>query len=187
MKSLLTLFLLFISANLYSQIEKPIVKGNIIFGGNGMVSYNRINIERNISNFSIKYISATLNPSIGYFIYDGLALGLSVNSNYIEGLEDYKRSSLELGLGPFFKYYTSLGLFAGSRINYSIHKEIGSNYINNSYSIIPEIGYAYFINSNISFESSLNHTYVLSKNNIGNELTTINNTYLTFGFQMFIR
>jgi outer membrane protein len=201
MKNVFTLLFLLASVTLFSQVEKPITKGNFLIGGGASGNYNCNKSE----NDTLRHISVGINPSIGYFIIDGLAVGLSISPSYSSNLGKNKQTSFFCGFGPYLKYYTSSGFFVGATFYYSTEIQ-NSNYFNsitdkfesnknNSHGLgfTPEVGYAYFINSKIAIETSLNYNYYFSSYSAvySSEITDIkgNNTsdniYFSLGFQMF--
>ncbi len=197
MKNLITLLLIIISMNLFSQVEKPITKGNFLIGGSASGGYysQKYTYSSSSTANTTSAIDASLYPSIGYFIIDGLAVGLSLNASISEGLKENKYSSLGFGLGPFIKYYTPIGLFVGSKFNYSLSSakfDSKKFYNDNSINVSPEVGYAYFINSKVAIETSLNYSFYLSNRTFANQSQNpddsnkYNRLYFSLGFQIFL-
>jgi hypothetical protein len=191
MKNLITLVLMIVSLNLFSQVEKPITKGNFLIGGSATGGYYSYKYSGSTS--STKYISASFYPSVGYFIVDGLAFGFSLSSSVYKGLEDYKYSNFSAGIGPMAKYYTPFGIFAGGSISYSFSNTTNNNSsksANNNISINPELGYAYFINSKIALETSINYSYQFSNSSYENQTQDssykYNRLFFSIGFQIFL-
>lgn len=200
-KKIPVIILLLITVNLYSQVEKPITRGNWLIGGSASGEYSSYKSESDITS----YLKAGIYPSIGYFIIDGMAVGVSISPNYSTRLGDNSYSYFSCGLGPFVKYYASSGLFLGGYLNYNTGIQ-SSKYFNSftdkydtnkyhsySMSFSPEMGYAYFINSKIAIEASLNYSYNINLRSSGNNSeigdikwnSTQNHLYFSLGFQMF--
>jgi long-subunit fatty acid transport protein len=129
-KFIFPLVILFYSIDGYSQINKPITKGNIILGGAigfscnpGISDSNNDYDDSNMDyHFSSKqnFLSFSLSPSFGYFVADGFVLGLSPSFSYFhnkytykyfypstgqENEYEYKSTSYRIGLYPITKYY----------------------------------------------------------------------------------
>ena len=177
---------MFVSLTLFSQVEKPITQGDFLIGGSAYGGYYSTKTESNTD----KNIRAGLSPSLGYFVVDGLAVGLSISTSVYSGLADNDYSSLSLGAGPFAKFYTSSGIFISGSVYYSSgnSKSASTKSTSNSLSIHPELGYAYFINSKIALEASLNYSYqfyIRSYENQPKSTTKYNQMYFSIGFQKF--
>ena len=176
-----------ISLTLFSQVEKPITQGNFLIGGSASANYSSNKTESRTT----KYINGGISPSLGYFVVDGMAMGLSISTSLTLGLADYDYSYLSIGAGPFAKFYTSSGIFIGGSVYYSTgnSKNNSNKSTFNSLSIHPELGYAYFINSKIALEASLNYSYQLYNNSYENQskaTTKYNRIYFSLGFQLFL-
>ncbi len=149
MKKLLTILLLaIISISVYSQIEKPITKGNLIVGGTGSLT---LSLENNISDSGpfvpAKGTSISLNPTLAYFVADNFALGLmGATSLFFD--DGYKDQSI--GIGPTISYYFNNGIFSRSELLKTYGK--GDNSKSDSFQFNIGAGYALFINSRVSIE-----------------------------------
>ena len=211
MKKYYFLFILAISLNGYSQIEKPINKGNVLIGGylSGMISLNENN---NITDEELEERNTYLlymDPNIGYFVTDGLAAGISIPfqfqhesynlyeiyNNSKDAIGDGFERLFLIGVSPYIKYYFKFGLLLKFSGVYALSHYSG----NNSYEKYKQqfyftsgIGYSFFINSKVSLETMLNYSFGLGKSNSesdfyrGRENDYSNNDiYLTIGFQIF--
>jgi hypothetical protein len=198
MKNLITLLLIIISTNLFSQVEKPITKGNFLIGGSASGGYysqkNTYSSSTTVNSISTSNdISASLSTSLGYFLLDGLAVGLSFYVSIDKGLDKYKYSAFGVGTGPFVKYYTPTGLFVGGRIGYSTSNAKYDSTSNSNYTSFyfnPEVGYAYFISSKIAIEAALNYAYDFSKSSYENQssysYSKYNRLYFSINLQIFL-
>ena len=198
MKKLITLLLILVSTNLFSQVEKPITKGNFLIGGSASGGYYSNNNSGPYQGGTYNELYANLYPTLGYFVLKGFAVGLSLNASINRELNSNKFFNLQGGFGPFLKYYTQFGLFTGGQIEYSISsaKNNSKKYSDsNSILVHPNIGYAYFINSKIAFEASLNYsfqllnrTYYADQTEVENDdyINKYNRLYISIGFQIFL-
>lgn len=195
MKTLIkfTLILCIIASSFdaYSQIEKPITKGNMILGGGVSFNYTP-STSKNVydsDNDTWDYeessksnsFSFNLSPSFGYFVTNGLVLGISPSFSYdyenttnniiytstqAESESKSNQSTFGVGLNPFIKYYFKNGIFVRLNTGFSMnwrtlsHEYDGNNAQDEeitytSFHISPGIGYAIFITPKISLEPGL--------------------------------
>jgi hypothetical protein len=177
MKKLIFLLPLMFSLISFSQSEKPIAKGNIILSGGGTIQYYKSNHEGSV----IKVTDISFNPGFGYFIIDNLAIGLNTNIGYSR----YNNNKYyTLGIGPFVKYYFNNGLFLKMDLDYSYLREIDSETKEKNYSIIPGVGYAFFINQKVSIEPCLSYQYV--HNNFNESIARINGVLFELKLNIFL-
>jgi len=183
MKKLTLLMLLVFSLNAFSQVEKPITKGNILLEGGGTIQYSNVTSDLG-SKTSIFDIS--LNPGFAYFIIDHLAIGLNTPISYYEqGNNDY----YTLGVGPIVRYYFNNGLFLKTEASYSFLHGLESNIqVNNYFSLKPGIGYAFFINQKVSLEPCLSYEFENTKFKSGSSTMTnkSNNLLVELKFSIFL-
>ena len=155
MKKLVLLFSLAFSLSAFAQIEKPITKGNKILSGGGSVQTSQA-IK---GDYVLNTFSLSLSPGFGYFVIDNMAIGLNTSFGYTNlGPEAYS-----VGLGPYAKYYFKNGLFLKAELGYNLLHGLGYGYSGNKqkeYSMMPGIGYAFFLNSKVSFEPSVSYKYI---------------------------
>lgn len=119
-----------------------------------------------------------LNPTVGYFIMDNLAIGLTLSENHSKSkFEDdtdveHSTKTNEIICGPIGRYYygtTSLRPFGQAFIgfgSYKVETTVGN------VSTTPDkrkifgfgagIGAAYFIKENISFDAILGYSYFVN-------------------------
>jgi hypothetical protein len=157
MKKLFLMFLLAISLNTFSQIKKPLTEGNIILSGSGTIqSYHGETIVGNTVSKTTVF-ALNLSPGAGYFIIDNFAIGANLTTTYYkQGLNKY----YTLGLGPWARYYFDNGVFVKAETNFILFHGMGSNNSRQrTYSIAPGVGYAIFLNQNVSLEPCLSYTF----------------------------
>ena len=181
MRLLITACILMISLDLVAQNEKPINRGNILMGGSiyGGYSFSKQDDE------SYNDIHFTLNPSVGYFIIDGLAIGIILSINYSKSFGEVEYSYSYIGLETFIKYYFRNGLFINGNTGITFNFREITDYRGYQFQLRPGVGYAFFVNSKISIEPSVNYQFIFFHNDFtadarGNEL------YFSIGFKMFL-
>ena len=178
MKKLFVLILLFTSLCSFSQIEKPVTKGNFIISGGGTIeSIHSKSEATEYSSFGIYF-----NPGSGYFVKDNLALGLTSIISYIK-ISDYK--SYILGIGPFIKYYFSNGVFLNFDTFFDYTHGIGNTSQKiTGISFAPGVGYAFFLNSKVSLEPSVNYKYIHSNTN--DNIANDNDFFIALKLNIFL-
>jgi hypothetical protein len=180
--SITILFCVFLNLPVFSQessgITKPTLKGNLLIGGDFKFAFSHKYDEAYFnspyttdSKIKSDGISLSISPQIGYFIIDGLAIGLSPSFSYSYTkskvlfnpyMIDNKGHSIGLGGDLFLKYYLKNGVFFEIESGYSHSKftnTVTDPSANNIYSVIPSIGYAIFINSKVSIEPKINYEF----------------------------
>jgi hypothetical protein len=203
-KYLLAFVLICVTIESNCQIDKPIKKGNIVLGGGTSFSYSQISgkyrsYDLNQGQYydvtiDQKNISFSLWPSFGYFITDGLVIGMSPSYSFSQQkYSSFTWKTNSVGIAPFIKYYTNSGffLFMESGFHYSISKQQGfdNERKNNWFSISPGVGYAFFINPKVSIEPSLEYTFNKSIDKDNADINTDTKSHyisLNIGFQIFL-
>jgi hypothetical protein len=172
-----------------SDISKPTLKGNIILGGDLKFdfsnNFNKVNYPYGTfpvyEEYTSNRISFTIGPQAGYFLIDGLAIGISPSVSYSftkltnysgSMLVGYKNHSIGWGVNAFAKYYLKNCIFFELESGYSHLKGVTDSFDPNSdytYSIIPGVGYAIFLNSKVAIEPKINYEFNFSstKNSSG--------------------
>lgn len=161
-------------------------------------------------------ISASINPSIGYFVADGLVVGSGIPVSIANGkstndnsYNQFKSNSFAIGLAPFVRYYFGRNKFKpylGVAYSYS---KLTTNSSHNdqtgpySYegkgkatSFIPTIGLAYFVSPNLGLTIGLNYNWNHQDQTLNYSTSTGPSTVtgdsdtksvsLGIGFQLFI-
>ena len=133
MKKIFLLALMGMFINLFSQTDKPINKGNYIIGGSVSGNYLFDNYTTYGQPEKVRMIDFGFNPTFGYFVAKGLALGISPSFNYQKEKQSFQYIGFSqwqsftyadygFGIGPFLKYYFQNGFLIGLNINYSTTK-----------------------------------------------------------------
>ncbi|PKP39327.1 MAG: hypothetical protein CVT98_02205 [Bacteroidetes bacterium HGW-Bacteroidetes-15] len=203
MKHLIAIILICYAFNGSCQIDKPIKRGDIVLGGSSSFSYSKINSRYKFLDFvdgqyyyqnsDQKSVTVSFSPLFGYFIIDGLVIGISPSYSYSKTVfTNYEGIANSFGIAPFIKYYFDNGFFADleSGYRYSILKQQGVDYKRKySYlSVSPSVGYAFFINSKVSIEPSLKYFFskAIDKDDIGNSYFETNSFLFSIGFHIFL-
>jgi outer membrane protein W len=165
---------------------------------NAQTDQGRFTVGSSFANlsFSKGSVSVSLYPSVGYFVVDNLAVGLSLTAAY--GSNDFtfnaastNLKSTILGVGPYVNYYFGEGKLKpviGASFSYlhqsndtiDINGNIGKskeNYTNASLGG----GIAYFINDNVSVNGIVNYNRDLRA-----DVANPGSVNVNFGFQIFL-
>jgi hypothetical protein len=210
MKRLLPIFIfILISLFAYSQdqsgIIKPIKKGNLIIGGDlkfdGSGKSDEVNYPAMppISDYKSTQISFSVSPDFGYFVTDGLVIGVSPAFQYTYSktrsltgiIINPKVNSFGLGGYIFIKYYLENCIFFEFETGY-MHDWSSSNGFDKAtsdvYSFIPGIGYAIFINPKVSIEPKINYEFnrFTMKSVSMSDKQTSNSISFSVAFTMFL-
>ena len=164
MKKTFTLFAL-ICLLVNEKIDAQLERGNVLVGAN--VANFRIALK------SGQETSLQLTPKAGWFIKDNLAIGPYVGFGYSTVKDAYANTTY--GVGLFGRCYVNKpnlsplkhGLFFGEAnvglggTNYNDKTGGGNDFSTNGLDIGFGAGYAYFITTNISFETLLRYNGTL--------------------------
>ena len=146
-------------------------KGSTLLGGSLSLQTTKAN-----SQFS-------LNPNVGYFIFDNFAAGAGLNMSFSK-VGDEKRNSF--GLGPFARYYfgkTTTKPFVVTEFNYNFISTTLPNTPKtkvNGFSYLLGLGFAAFLNDLVAVEGIAGYNYSDYKNNSG-----ASGFNLRLGFQIY--
>jgi len=150
-----TLVLLFVGSTAFAQIETtpqmssdvgtaPIQKGNwMVGGGIGSLGYD----------FDSEVFNISLEPGAGYFVSDGIAIGLKLIANYQTIKEG--DNPFSYGLLPFARYYFPEGASASNRFfaeaKAGIAGSRGGDDVNFGFG--AGLGYSHFITRTVALEA----------------------------------
>lgn len=185
-KKMLTGLLLTVFAAGYSQEittpqymqnvgTKPIQKGNWLVGGSiGALGYS----------FESENFNINLMPKAGYFISDGIAIGLGVNLGFstVKGGDNI----WGYGVKPFIRYYFPEGSSASGR--FFGQGDLGITGANEgtsdtSFAFGLNLGYAHFITNTVALEVTAGYNY--SKSDAANAVAQ-NGLGAAVGFQIYL-
>ena len=183
MKYLFMLIFLVSTLNLFAQDVNPTQKGNLMLGGGGHLDYGSEFDETSSGTFSLG-----LNPSIGWFLSDGFALGFGPTFNVASNLYESGDTFLGGGMNIFMVKYFGSGIFIRGSAGYSLsHIFVSSDYVydytDHLIKIIPEVGYAFFLGPNVALELSLKDTFKIE---LDDSTSYHNTTGVYVGFQIFL-
>lgn len=155
--------------------EKPIKKGNWIVGG----SIGALGYSFESENFNINVM-----PKAGYFISDGIAVGLGVNLGFstVKGGDNI----WGYGIKPFVRYYFPEGASSTGRFFGQGDLGItGANEGNSdtSFAFGLNLGYAHFITNTVALEVTAGYNY--SKSDAANAVAQ-NGLGAAVGFQIYL-
>lgn len=186
MKNLFAFIFLVSVFNLYGQDVNPTQKGNLMVGGGGNLSYFTI-----IDEASSGQLSLGLNPSIGWFLSDGFALGIGPTIQLGRSFGgNGLTSSLGVGTDVFVVKYFQSGIFIKGSTGYSLSyfhfssSEYEYNSTSHNINIVPEFGYAFFLGPNVALELSLTNTFNIRMSD--GSTSYINTSGIKTGFQIFL-
>ncbi|GGC45956.1 hypothetical protein GCM10011386_42790 [Parapedobacter defluvii] len=128
----------------------PIQKGNWMIGGSvGNIGYS----------FENKSFEINLRPNAGYFVTDGLAIGLQPSVSLV-AIKDHD-NVWNYGVEPFVRYFFPQGSSATGR--FFAHGSVGiagsSQGDGATVAAGANLGYAHFITQNVALEASAGYNY----------------------------
>lgn len=156
----------------------PIKQGNWLIGGSiGSLGYS----------FEGEKFNININPQAGYFISDGIAVGLGVGA----GLQTVKegKNIWNYKVAPFVRYYfpegaSSTGRFFGQGdIGISGTGATAEQNSQTSFAFGINAGYAHFVSRNVALEGMVGYNY--SKSDLANAQAQ-NGLGLAVGFQIYL-
>jgi hypothetical protein len=168
------LFLLITLTTAYSIAECQLDKGIWLGGGSGSFSSYKETIDDGTPNPVSKYTDIQISASIGYFIIDKLALGLTPSFSFNHGKEIgrtvYIVSPTIFAIGPFVRYYflnkeKPFNLLADTRFTIgTIRSPSPSAYHKgNQYKYSIMAGPELFLNSSIGIEFLMGYHFMKEK------------------------
>jgi hypothetical protein len=198
MKHLLAFILICYSFNGNYQIDKSIKKGDIVLGGSSGFAFSKNKYRHKVFEYGSeqysyrtsnqKHITISFSPLFGYFVTDGLVIGISPSYSYSQVKFGFsgERSTKSMGISPFIKYYFNNGFFTGLESGYSYSIENIDKIEYNSLSFKPSVGYAFFVNSKVSIEPSLEYYFSKVINETDIPYFKINELLFSVGFHIFL-
>lgn len=128
----------------------PVQQGNWMLGGSvGNIGYS----------FEGKQFAVSLNPRAGYFVSDGLAVGVGLTGTLvaISGEENI----FGYGVAPFVRYYFPEGSSATGRFFAQGDVGIAGSSPGSGVSLTAgaNVGYAHFITQSVALEATVGYNY----------------------------
>jgi outer membrane protein len=145
----------------FSQTQE----GSILARGAFTINFN--SVKQEVDNSTRKLGSLTtleFNPSAGFFIIDGVAVGIAMDWQRQSAKDSDNKRNVEhsLTLGPFGRFYTELGPFFQAQFSFGGGSEKerpeGGPEVVSRFGIFSwgiGLGYPYFLNDKISLEPLL--------------------------------
>ncbi len=180
-----------------SGVSAQVEKGKILLGGTTAFSYSSMTLKfeydgEEFDEMEMKMADLTFSPILGYFVMDGLAVGLDLNytsSKAKIGDGDWSDPSTELGASLFGRYYFGSGNFKPFG-----HAQVGFMSMSDSdadedkYSGLVYglgLGADYFLNDNVALELGISYNMGKIKNK-ADDLEVIKPGVLSFGIGVFV-
>ena len=172
----LALTLLFVAFNLELMAQN---QGQILMSGSTGLNFSSLSLnDIEPNNLPSGYESSTskldLDLTLGYFLIDGLAAGLSVNSSSTNAKLDYNGNSSEVKtsmtiIAPMIRYYIAETDFY-SQLSYGFGSNVDKTTAGSSSSedkikvssLGIGIGYSIFLNNDVALSPSLGYSKVTS-------------------------
>lgn len=170
----------FIAISLNAQTEA----GKILVGGSSEISFGSMTQKYKSDDgdgTAGKGIELSLSPEAGYFVMDGLAVGLSFDvsmSTFKQDGTEVKETNTILMFAPFAKYYYGTGNIkpfaegaiglgsAGYKVSDGNDSQTEKSGI---FGFNFELGAAMFLNENVAFEAGIGYQSISSKDKEDNE------------------
>ncbi|HEY8935965.1 MAG TPA: outer membrane beta-barrel protein [Cyclobacteriaceae bacterium] len=211
MKPFLTAVLILTSLGVYSQTDR----NSFLIGGNASLSYQETKYTSSFGS-NYKTTSASVSPSVGFFVIKNLCAGLALPVSFSTTKYDNNSSSISFGnsksksygVGPFVRYYYPLtdnklfllaeGAYSWSKgINNTSAYDINTNTTepvkytikNNIYRL--GAGVAFFLNEHTSLELLGNYQKSKSTSDQNPNYfiltdTKASNIFLSLGLKVYI-
>ncbi len=152
----------------------PIQKGNWMIGGSiGSIGYS----------FESENFNIAISPKAGYFISDGLAVGLQLDGGFqsVKAADDI----WNYGISPFVRYYFPRGASASGR--FFAHGNIGiagsQPGDGAAFAFGLNLGYAHFITKSVALELTAGYNYSEAANAYGDKQSGLG---AALGFQIYL-
>ncbi len=154
---------------------EPIRQGNWMVGGSlGSIGYS----------FEGESFNININPRAGYFVSDGVAIGLSLRGGF-QSYPGDTQNDWNYGIAPFVRYFfpegsSSTGRFFG-QADVGIAGARGGSDVDFAAGV--GLGYAHFITRSVALEAILGYNY--TKAGAANS-TAQNGLGVNLGFQIYL-
>jgi hypothetical protein len=190
-KVLMILLSISYSSELFSQDMS--LRKSFLIGGEIGISFSNRKTVLSDRTFIINTLKLPIGPSIGYFITNNIAVGAKINyksefETYVE--DNIKSANHYIMLCPFARYYTKAFIFIEFSPGFGISKYTDAApdrnkilYYNNSLGL----GYALFLNRNISIEPIMTYSLdYISINTGGIKYVLEQNIFLLVSLQVYL-
>lgn len=170
--------------------------GTFMAGGNIGASFNTQKFDDGTATTTVgKQTTIAFNPSVGYFIMDGLVVGAGINlSSSTTKFDGSIRKDVftTTSFSPFGRYYLDMGVFGHAQVQLGSAtdkdtRDVGGTTVTttNNYGLFGfEVGggYAYFLNDNVAIEPLL----VYASNSFKDKTAAPNTKDISGGIQLRI-
>lgn len=184
--------LIMVAASATAQTEQ----GKWMVGGSLGVTFGNTKAQYDGTKlYETKQFSTQLDPHVGYFVTDGLAVGLGIGltSSTEKYDSDNKDTQNALLVGPFARYYTPVGLFMEASVGLGsvniIEQYEGEKdeYKSGVFGWSVGVGYAIFINEHVSLEPSFSYNNIIGTSDEDSKLKTKTGLFLiAVGFNILL-
>lgn len=173
-------------------------QGKILISGSSGFSLSSLTTKAKTGNTTTKTQKSTsisLDPRVGYFVIDNLALGAGISvstAKYTNEVNDSESKSTSFSFGPFARYYFQPGIFGEGSVGFGSGK---SEYTNgpvsntskySTFNLGLGVGYAAFISDNVAIEPLLKYVSYSEKPNGGNTKTIDAGITLNIGITVYL-
>ncbi|QHT68040.1 porin family protein [Rhodocytophaga rosea] len=170
-------------------------QGNFLLGGSFGASFNNRKVETPTSNPNQTVITETrstgitFTPKVGFFITDGMAIGLDadINSTTSKNKDNnVKSTSSYFTVGPFARYYFPVNLFieGGAGIGSGKNAAYAETRVF-KYSV--GAGFAAFLNDNVALEPMVSYSGLNFTNSKNTDFKTRNSgLQVSLGLQIYL-
>lgn len=192
-KNLFTLiFIIMMAASAHAQTGK----GKFMTGGSIGVNFGNTKAQYDGTKlYETKQFNVLLEPHVGYFVSDGLALGLGIGlSNNTEKYDDNNKDIQNtLLVSPFARYYTPVGLFGEASVglgNVNIIEQYEGEkdeYKTGVFGWSVGAGYAIFLNEHVSLEPMISYNNIVGTSDENSKYKTKTGLFMIqVGFNIFL-
>jgi len=157
-------------------VNGQVEKGKVYLAGASSLSYSSATNTpeydgETYSDFEVKVSSFGFSPQVGFFVIDGLAVGLDLSYTSTKtklGDGDWSDPSKRFGFAPFGKYYigkSKFKPFGMLKMGYLLYSDSDNDA--DKYSGLNlgfTVGGAYFVNEFVALELGLGYDYSKLKN-----------------------
>ena len=195
MKKILILLSIVLS---FGAVKGQTEQGNFLLGGGFGASFNNRKVEKPGSNPNQTIIEETrstgitFTPKVGFFITDGIAIGLDADINSTTDKNknnNVKSTSSYFTVGPFARYYFPVNLFIEGGAGFGNGKNIKEvNYAETKvfkYSV--GAGFAAFLNDHVALEPMVRYNGLNFTNSSNSDFKTKNSgLQVSLGLQIYL-
>jgi hypothetical protein len=179
----------------FGAVKGQTEQGNFLLGGSFGASFNNRKVEKpgTTPNQTVieetRSTGITFTPKIGFFITDGIAIGLDADINstaYKNKDNNVKSTSSYFTVGPFARYYFPVNLFieGGAGIGSGKNSAYAETRVF-KYSV--GAGFAAFLNDNVALEPMVSYNGLNFTNSQNTDFKTKNSgLQVSLGLQIYL-